>query len=1248
MKKSRNNAWKRVAAGALSMALVAGIMPANVGGFLTGGNGIVAHAEDHAKADLSALRDNVNEWLGTITQDQIAQDDVTYDEILRQTDRNTYRALNIALNNAESVLNNSEATQDIINHTYDMLYSAYIDAQKALNATPITGEDFLNLAENGAITLQGDYRITDQLVDISFVELDLNGHALYMGDNELRVPQEATLTVEDSSETGLLVSNSNVLFNMGTVNIDGGTIKGVITNMGSSTEGDPDVTMNINRGVINGRIYNFYASAKLNISGGEIGLNQEEALKNREGVVSVTGGKFNFNPSEFVADGYQAVMDEESNIYEVSEITPFTVETDDSIYDGCDINLYAQAGQSFETTITLKKDEAFTKEDALSYLGIDEAYPIDVKNYEYNNEGDITNLENAPTFATIAVTAGDVTENDGTFKLDITFTVSLVNASTNETPDYLTGNGSVVIGDMTVNVNVANPVAASEEAEIAASGLTALSFTYNENNEEVTESYTKRQLSKIVGGIAIPAESAVTLTTEHKSWFTYNDGFVLEIADINEAKNADGTYTYTFIMPAYDVDHDFVMNGLNFNEFNDSEYDAQLAPYSGDTNAEKAADVWNKAITAGDAKAFDEENEYYADTEVTVTSPLRLMFGYTDKDGKYVDIDANEQTVQAQINPSQIQVENPGVPSGLSSNMQPSTLYKYSFVMPAYEVDVKPYTHEHDYKFTVDGNKLIRTCLHKDNACGEGNEDVTIAELKTAAVTDNNTFVYDRSAKSAVVDVAQGVDVVPGVISYSTADAFGDAVEGLQAAPSDAGKYLAESQVWYDINGNTLRENDELFDLALNYKINPFELTAENIKINDDQYNHESEVTVFANEENSGKFTGPKVTVSLDNMSPLREGVDGEYVITGTSNAKEAGDYELTVQGVGNYTGAVDIPWTLSIQSTKIEKEKFTVNTIYKNGFAEADIFYGGSRIDNNGFAVSSPTVVNEGGTYKLTIDGIGGGYYGSVDLDWVVDEFELSKKYADMKKVTYLNDDKSRLEFRANMTVPEGATMTKIGLFATKNPEEKYKLNFTDTPVQNDDIYVKEYTTDLASKTTSSYTWRKTYVENGTTWYAVPYVCYTLNGKDVTVYGDLIEATVQQNNKASYKAVELGQAKFKSSSYNATDKKLEFVNRMIVPEGCTMTAIGICATNNKDKAADLSINTAAVDGETYIKKYTTDLEGKTASNYTWRKTKVEAGATWYVKPYVTYTDESGATYTAYGTLETVTAAVAETAPVLE
>ena len=53
MKKSNNNTWKRIAAGALSLALVAGALPANVGGLLTGGKGIVASAAEAKQIEIN-------------------------------------------------------------------------------------------------------------------------------------------------------------------------------------------------------------------------------------------------------------------------------------------------------------------------------------------------------------------------------------------------------------------------------------------------------------------------------------------------------------------------------------------------------------------------------------------------------------------------------------------------------------------------------------------------------------------------------------------------------------------------------------------------------------------------------------------------------------------------------------------------------------------------------------------------------------------------------------------------------------------------------------------------------------------------------------------------------------------------------------------------------------------------------------------------------------------------------------------
>jgi len=1190
--KNINNTWKRIAAGALSLALVAGAMPANVGGFLTGGKGIVAHAEDYTIVNLRDLRNDVNVWLDRPTQEQ-----TTNGNILEATDRNTYQALRMALNDAQYVYDSPDPTQANINQAYDTLYSAFSDAKRAVIATPITGEEFLALAEDHAITLDKDYRITDTLsISLAELDLNLNGHALYMGDGELGV-FEATLTVEDNSETGtgLLVGNANVLFNKGTVTIDGGTIKGNITNRGSSTPGNPDVTMNIKSGVINGSIYNEYDSAKLNISGGEIGLNQEEALHNNGGAVTVTGGKFNFNPTDFVPARYKVIKDEVSNIYEVSEMMPFSAET--AITDGSEINLYAEDNQSYQATVTIIGSEEFSKDEALDWLGIT-IEPGNDKLY-------VKDKDDEDIIAAISLSGDDnatVDTTDNKYKLTLTFTAVPFYYTVGNSDAHIynnTGSGTVTIGGINININVNKRIAESVRAVLDLDGLTALK--YSEGDDTVI--IPKSMFATYPSGISIPAGATVTLETQYKSEFSYNDGFTQEITDLTETAGNNRAYTYSFKMPAYNVDHSFEKYTFTDNTLYDHDNDAS-------TDDETS-------ITA--RTEYDDNAVYYYGKDVTIKSANRLIF--TDDNDKLIEFTENKS-------------ETDGT-------------YTYTFKVTS-DVTASLYEHKHDYTYKVEDNQLIRTCKLEEDSCEEGNDDIPIAELKldTPFADDTSAYTYDKEAKSVSLDgtLIPGVTVTADTLSYYKADAFGDAVSNeLAGAPSDAGKYLATQKVWYDIDEDNIKDDDELFDLSLNFEIKPKDINEVDFTVKES--NQDADGVYILNESDPNGYASPIVSLNYGD-DELVKGIKKDYVVTGTTTTTKFGKYTAAVSGVGNYTGTIEFDWrygAADAETTELTSDMINVETVYRNGYAQAIITVGditvGNFAEGENYYVLGETAVNAGGTYKLKVVGINSaGLSGTAEVDWVVDEVQLSGKNADVKKVTYTASTK-KLEFRANMAVPEDATMTKIGVFATNNEQFKYQLNFTDTPKQTDDVFVKEYTDGLADKKTSGYTWRKSSILPGATWYAVPYVCYTdKDGNAVTAYGDLIKATVDDSGKATYKKVEIGQAKLKSASYNATTKKLEFANRMIIPDGCTMNTIGICATNNQAKAADLSINTAAVNGETYIKAYTDNLEGKTASNYIWRKTSVKAGDIWYVKPYVTYTDADGVTYIAYGALETVTA----------
>jgi hypothetical protein len=241
----------------------------------------------------------------------------------------------------------------------------------------------------------------------------------------------------------------------------------------------------------------------------------------------------------------------------------------------------------------------------------------------------------------------------------------------------------------------------------------------------------------------------------------------------------------------------------------------------------------------------------------------------------------------------------------------------------------------------------------------------------------------------------------------------------------------------------------------------------------------------------------------------------------------------------------------------------------------------------------------------------------------------EITGKYAEVKSVSY-NADTKKLKFNARMTIPDDAVMTQLGIIATSNAAIKYNLTL-DTKPEAGVTFVKATTTGLDGIKGTNYTWTKTAVGKDDVWYAVPYVCYELNGETVTKYGALVEATAE-----GVTPVELATAEYVRAEY--TNEKLKFHTLVSITDGRTMNAIGVCATSNAETAGNLTLDTPEVTGVTYIKKVDTGLEGITKTGYHWTKSAVKEGTTWFVKPYVTYTDADGVQQTIYGDLEPVKA----------
>ena len=114
-------------------------------------------------------------------------------------------------------------------------------------------------------------------------------------------------------------------------------------------------------------------------------------------------------------------------------------------------------------------------------------------------------------------------------------------------------------------------------------------------------------------------------------------------------------------------------------------------------------------------------------------------------------------------------------------------------------------------------------------------------------------------------------------------------------------------------------------------------------------------------------------------------------------------------------------------------------------------------------------------------------------------------------KERTEYRSTVNKLTFCCNMTATSDTfQLRQVGIITTSNAAIKYQLTLDTTP-ETDVTFVK--TSDITEVISSTYyTWTKTSVSPGDTWYVVPFMKYD-NGDDVYLkYGHLYSITVNND----------------------------------------------------------------------------------------------------------------------------------------
>ena len=124
------------------------------------------------------------------------------------------------------------------------------------------------------------------------------------------------------------------------------------------------------------------------------------------------------------------------------------------------------------------------------------------------------------------------------------------------------------------------------------------------------------------------------------------------------------------------------------------------------------------------------------------------------------------------------------------------------------------------------------------------------------------------------------------------------------------------------------------------------------------------------------------------------------------------------------------------------------------------------------------------------------------------------------------------------------------------------------------------------------------------------------------------------------------------STYYIADQSKMQFVVRYfgrlvrywkdgVDYQKFRWSSVGLIATNNSTKKDMLTLDIPEVTNETYVKIFhptDDDPMDDPDGTFTWRKSSVNVGDVWYIRPHIEYTDlETGMEYTMYGAVYKVT-----------
>jgi len=295
MKKSKTNkAWKRAAAGALSVALVAGTLPANVGGFLTesNGNSFVAFAEGETTAV-------------EVVFTEVGSADALATAI--SEGKNPKLTADVSLSSVLTIAENAEITLDLNGHTITHTAADQVVVNgkfTVIDSTATAQADDNNAvySEKGKIVVGGfaGFKINDggtMIVNSGHINKTADGS--YLIHDKRSAGSTAKFIINDGLIDMLSTVNNSMIALCGTIEVHGG----VLRNQSQALKGEETSTVIIDGGLIEStanvdNVPTMYSYGTTTISGGTFRSSNEGlntciwvlTYKDYASTTTITGG----------------------------------------------------------------------------------------------------------------------------------------------------------------------------------------------------------------------------------------------------------------------------------------------------------------------------------------------------------------------------------------------------------------------------------------------------------------------------------------------------------------------------------------------------------------------------------------------------------------------------------------------------------------------------------------------------------------------------------------------------------------------------------------------------------------------------------------------------------------------------------------------------------------------------------------------------------------------------------------------